>query len=94
MATTLSGGGASRGDKYCTDANLLLLFHKKDAPACADHERKQSITSEKLRVRNLIYHGDGQSPFLIDFGTAVVAVTGCFSAVDRQSIVGTPTFIA
>lgn len=56
--------------------------------------RTPPVLHRDIPVGNLIYHGDGQSPFLIDFGTAVVAPTGRFEAVNPQSITGTPTFIA
>ena len=45
-------------------------------------------------VGNLVYHGDDQSTVLIDSGTAVVAATGCISAVGPQSMTGTSTFLA
>ncbi|KAL0040401.1 hypothetical protein WJX77_006166 [Trebouxia sp. C0004] len=47
-----------------------------------------------ISVGNLIYYGDDQSTFLIDFGIAVVAPTGCFAAVGPQSITGASTVIA
>ena len=56
--------------------------------------RTPPVLHRDISVGNLIYHGDDQSPFLIDFGTAVVAPTGRFEAVNPQSITGTPTFIA
>ena len=46
-----------------------------------------------ISIGNLIYHGDGLDTFLIDFGTAVTAPSGCNSAVGT-SITGTCTFIA
>ncbi len=52
------------------------------------------VLHRDISVGNLIYYGDDQSTLLIDFGTAVVAPTGCFSAVGPQSITGTSTFIA
>ncbi|KAL0034272.1 hypothetical protein WJX77_006407 [Trebouxia sp. C0004] len=57
--------------------------------------RTPPVLHRDISVRNLIiYHGDDQSTFLIDFGTAVVAPTGCLSAMDPQSITGTSAFIA
>jgi len=52
------------------------------------------VLHRDISVGNLIYYGDDQSTFLIDFDTAVVAPTGRFLAVDPQSITGTSTFIA
>ena len=52
------------------------------------------VLHKDVSVGNLIYYGDDQSTFLIDFGTAVLAPTSCFSAVGPQSITGTSTFIA
>ena len=52
------------------------------------------VLHRDISVGNLVYHGHDQSTYLIDFGTAVVAPTGCFAAVGPQSITGTSTFIA
>ncbi len=56
--------------------------------------RTPPVLHRDISFGNLIYHGDDQSTFLIDFGTAVVAPTGRFLAVNPRSITGTPTFIA
>ncbi|DBA84490.1 TPA: hypothetical protein ACH3X1_006109 [Trebouxia sp. C0004] len=52
------------------------------------------VLHRDISVGNLIYYGDDQSTFLIDFGIAVVAPTGCFAAVGPQSITGASTVIA
>jgi serine/threonine protein kinase len=56
--------------------------------------RTPPVLHRDISVGNLIYYGDDQSTFLIDFGTAVVASAGCLSAMGPYSITGTCTFIA
>lgn len=52
------------------------------------------VLHRDISIGNIIYHGDARMAYLIDFGTAVKAPTGCFTAVTEHSITGTSTYMA
>lgn len=52
------------------------------------------VLHRDISIGNTIYHGDAHMAYLNDFGAAVKAPTGCFTAVTEHSITGTGTYMA
>ena len=52
------------------------------------------ILHRDISIGSIIHHGDAYQACLIDFGTAVHAPTGSFTAATSHSIPATSTFMA
>ena len=77
------------------DASLVVSVISETASIIARLAGLETpVLHRDISIGNIIHHGDAHEACLIDFGTAVKAPMGSFTAETAQSITGTCTYMA